>query len=793
MMFKSNKFFKKSLLAAAVTAAFGTNIAHSQDNGFVLEEIVVTASKRQRTLQDTPIAVTVTGAQAIERSKIVDITDLQSLVPSLRVSTTIRSDNATFSIRGFGNGGGGTEPSVGVNIDGVFRARSSSSISDLPRVQRIEVLSGPQSTLFGKNASAGVISVVTAPPSQEFEAGVEATVGNYNQKIVKSYLSGGVTDSLALSVSGGINQRDGFTEALQPGLKDLNDRDRFNLRAQAFFEPSDSVRLRLIADYSELDEICCTTGAVLNGPTAAVIEALGGELITDEDLFSYTSQTNVDPENKITDQGISLHVDIDYDSFTLTSITAWRKNESAPALGDVDYTSSDLATEFGSEELENFSQEIRLTSTSNGPLSWMAGGFYYKEDIASDGYLSYGEDLRGYIVTLIPVLQLIESMAGFQIYPAGIQVASRASQEDVSYSFFSTVDYQVSDSLTLTAGLNYTNDKKEVNVNQYSNPDQFSALDLNTFAGGAFAPLAAVQIRPPHLGLPNLVEDGKSNDDKVTWLARAAWEANDNYNFYASAATGFKSSSWSLGIFGQPSPDDLLAIQAAGIATSNQKTGSRRSSPEYSTVYELGMKAKFDHGSLNLAVFDQNIQDFQTLAFDGVNFIQTNAGEQAVKGAELNLTYAPNAQWLVTLGATYLDPIYKDFTGAPAPVGSGLSTMDRSGTRPGSIHPLSTTATVTYNLMLDNGISGYVRGEYMYERATELSNDFPGISRQVNTANASAGLDFNNGISAQLWARNLTNDEYFTGGFGGVLQSGTVNSFLNQPRTYGLSMAYTFH
>ncbi|MEH6558826.1 MAG: TonB-dependent receptor [Oceanicoccus sp.] len=788
-----NKPFRQSLLAIAIATACTTSVVHAQTEKFALEEVLVTASKREATLQDTPISVSVTSQLEIDQSKIIDIADLQVLVPSLRVTTFTRAGSTQYAIRGFGNGGSsaGTEPAVGVFIDGVYRSRSSSSISDLPRVQRIEVLSGPQSTLFGKNASAGVISVVTAPPTQEFEARVEATIGNYNQRILKGFVSGGLTDTLSASFSGGTNQRDGYTDGFE-GLSDVNDKDRYNLRGQLLFEPNDTMSFRFIADYSDLDEICCTTGAVFNGPTSAAIEALGGELISDEDAFSYTSVLNADPENKIKDKGISLHADIEFDGFTLTSITAFRNNESGPANGDIDYTSLDIAQGVGHREIDTSSQEFRLTSNTDDRFSWMVGASYFDEDIETDGYTLYGEDLRNYVLAITgPFIPLIEAAAGIQgqAFTAGWEIASEQKQENESYSFFGTFDYQLTDALTATVGINYTNDEKDVSITQTNNPDVFSALDLNTLAGGAFSFLKGLQFRPPHLSIPNVVEDGSTEDSDTTYLARLAWEMDDNFNFYASYATGFKSSSWDLSPGAHPQLKDAAAILAAGIQTPNQQYGNRYSSPEYATVYEVGMKSRFDNVSLNVAIFDQSIEDFQARAFDGVNFISTNAGEYSSQGVEFDILYAPSAEWTFTLAGTYLDPVYDDYKDAPPPIGEP-GPIDRSGQRPGGIHNLSTTGTVVYNMTFDNGITGYIRGEYLYERASELSDSFPGLTRQVNTANASAGLTFTNGVSTQLWVRNLNEDEYFTGGFAGVAQSGTVNSFLNQPRTYGLTVTY---
>ena len=791
--------FKRSLLASAVAGALNTPLVQAQEESFALEEILVTASKRERSLQDTPISVSVTSQLAIEQSKIIDIADLQVLVPSLRVTSFTRVGSAVYAIRGFGNGGSsaGTEPAVGVFIDGVFRSRSSSSIGDLPRVSRIEVLSGPQSTLFGKNASAGVVSVITTPPSQEFEAKVEGTLGNYNQRIVKGYVSGAVTDKLSMSFSGGMNQRDGFTESLSPGLKDLNDKDRYNLRAQALFEPNDSVSLRVIADYSDLDEICCTVGAVVNGPTADAIKALGGDVISTDDQFGYTSVLNLDPTNTIEDKGISFHADIDFDNFTLTSISAIRNNESGPDLGECDYTSLDICKGTSHREIETFSQELRLTSNTDNALSWMVGASYFNEDITGEAETIYGDDLRNYVLALtggpfspLPTLEAIAGIPG-EAFTAGWIVGGMIEQNNEAYSVFGTFDYQLTDSLTATLGLNYTNDEKEVELIQTSNPDVFSALDLDVVAGGAFAPFKGLQFRPPQLSIPNAVEDGKTDDSDTTWLARLSWEMNDNFNFYATASTGFKSSSWDLSNFAHPNINDAAAIAAAGIATPNQQYGNRFSSPEYATVYEIGMKSRFDNGSLNIAIFDQSIEDFQARTFDGVNFISSNAGELASQGVEFDILYAPTADWTFTLAGTYLDPVYEDYRNAPPPIGQS-GAIDRSGERPGGIHTLSMTGSVVYNLTFDNGIDGYIRAEYQYERSSDLSDSFPGLSRQVNTANASAGLNFNNGFGAQLWIRNLNDDEYYTGAFAGVAQSGTVNSFLNQPQTYGVTVSYTF-
>jgi iron complex outermembrane receptor protein len=412
-------YFKTKPLAllVAVSLGFMSNSALAQDEAEAEEEfetIVITASKRSTGLQETPIAVTVTSAKDIMQTKVLDIGDLQSLVPTLRVTPLQRSTNTNFSIRGFGNGTNNTgiEPSVGVFIDGVYRSRAAAQIGDLPRLQQIEILSGPQSTLFGKNASAGVINVRTEAPSYDLEGKVEATLGNYNQRILKGFVTNAITDELAFSLSGGINTRDGYTESVV-GLGDINDRDRWNLRGQFLFEPTEDVTFRFIADYSEIEESCCTVADVINGPTTAAVRALGGVVLDESDPFAYESALNIDPTNKIEDGGISLQIDVDYGTFALTSITAMRNNKSN-YLSDVDYTSLDILTEEGHTDIDTFTQEFRLTSTGDNTFDWMVGGFYFNETVDTGDNLYYGAGTRNFfdILGFGPLFPSIEGLYG---------------------------------------------------------------------------------------------------------------------------------------------------------------------------------------------------------------------------------------------------------------------------------------------------------------------------------------------------------------------------------------------
>jgi outer membrane receptor protein involved in Fe transport len=808
--------FKCTPVAAiiALSLGFSSTAVLSQDaqtsaEEDTLEVIMVTASKRQTGLQETPIAISVTSAEAIDQTKVLDIQDLQTLVPTLRVTPLQRSTNTNFSIRGFGNGTNNTgiEPSVGVFIDGVYRSRAAAQIGDLPRLEQVEVLSGPQSTLFGKNASAGVISVRTMAPSFDNEGKVEMGFGNYNQQLLRGHFTGGLSDTLAMSVSGGVNKRDGFTKSVV-GLADMNNRDRWNLRGQLLYQPNEEVTVRIIADSSEIEEACCTVADVINGPTTAAVRALGGVVLDTADPFAYESALNIDPANKVKDKGVSVQLDVDFDLMLFTSITALRQNDSN-YLVDVDYTSLDILTEEGRTDIETFTQELRLTSTGDGDFSWMLGAFFFNEEVDTGDTLFYGAGTRNYFdaLGLQPVLAGFEGVFGQApgtFFNQNQYINSEFLQKNEALSFFVSLDYKLSEQLTGTLGVSYTNDQKDVSI-ESDNTEVLSSIDLvndNTVFGfpvGVIPDLAAlaaaipvaqsVQFLPPQLVFPNAIEDGSSDDSKMTYSLRLAYALNRNFNFFATAATGFKASSWNLSRDTRPFPADRDALGAAGLLQKNQSYGTRFAGPEESTVYELGMKSSFRSGAFNITIFDQTIDGFQSSTFVGTGFVLANAGKQSTQGVEFDSVYRPFDGITLSFAGTLLDPVYDSFVG-----GQGVNGVeDLSGQTPAGIHEQSFTFGIKYDFDLESGAYGYVRADYLYESEARLVANVPEqLTREVNTLNGSAGLSFENGITAQLWVRNLTNDEYFLSAFPPPIQAGSFNAYPNQPRTFGVSLSYEF-
>lgn len=833
-----------------------------------IEQIVVTATKRSETLQEIPVAVTVTDASVIDQANIRDFIDLQTVVPSLRVDQLQATGATNFFIRGFGNGANnvGIEPSVGVFIDGVYRSRSVASLSDIPNLERIEVLRGPQSSIFGKNASAGVISVVTQAPQHEFQGMGELSYGNHNALVARGYVTGGLTDSVAGSLGVGINRRDGYVDNDFLG-NEINERDRWNVRGQLLWTPSDTSELRLIIDYDSLDELCCAATNAINGPTGAIVQLLaGGNGLNPEQPLTDRVYYNFDPENDIENSGISLQADFDFDIFSLTSITALRNTE-AYNNQDVDFSGADLV---GLSEIDldmdTFTQEIRLTSNDRGRTRWMLGGYYFDEDIDRDSGISFGSQFRDYADALIgaasggalnsAVLEFGLGQAPGSFYRDGDGTRETMSMTDEALSIFGQVDFDISDRTTVSAGFNYTEDEKKASIRQI-NTDVFSSIDLDAtayapfrnqllFAGAlaqgvgnalmlgrpatqaeiqafaidpntapvftaiqggaqAFAdandnnpaanPLAglkALQFLPPFLNFPNAVEDGKTDDDDFSWNARLAHDLNANVNVYLSYATGFKASSMNLSRDSRPFPADLAALGSNNLLTPNLTLGSRFAGPEESEVIELGLKSRFDWGTLNLAVFDQTIEGFQSNLFSGTGFTLANAGEQSTQGIELETSWQATDALTLSFAWTWLDPKYDEFrvTGVFDENGNNV---DLTGTKPAGIpeNSLAIGASWTHQLADAGTLVSYV--DFTHESEVHIAENVPtSMKREVNLVNGSIGYLSANGWKYSLWARNLFDDDYIGWAFPTVAQSGSFSAFPSQPRTWGLSIRKDF-
>jgi outer membrane receptor protein involved in Fe transport len=866
--------------AAAAVAAAEADAANAPSGSG--NEILVTATKREQTLQDVPVAVTVTTADTIEKGQIRDLRDLQTVVPSLSVGQRQSSAQTNFFIRGFGNGANnpGIEPSVGVFVDNVYRSRTASQIMDLPDVQRIEVLRGPQSTLFGKNASAGVISITTKTPSFDFGGAAELTYGNYDALVGKAYVTGPLGETVAASVAAGFNSRDGFFKDAGTGHR-TNDRDRWFARGQLFFDSGSDVTVRLIADYSKIDENCCAVVNLQSSPATAALMALGGQVNAPADKFKNVVYNNFDSTNDVENYGASGQLDWDIGGAKLTSITAYRKTHSITNQ-DPDFTSADLVYPFyQNTRIGTFTQELRLTTRIADRVDVLLGGFYINEKIRQAGLLTYGTQFRPYANLLIQgatggalnVATLEGTFGALEGNPAkyigqffaqgqGFHADSRLRSE--AGSLFAQFDVDLTDRLTLTLGGNYTDDSKRFRTNVVStdvfsninfddpryapfrqallfqgavaqtvgtalglgrpatqqevilfrglNPGAYNAIALgatnfatlnaNVPAANPLNALRALQFLPPFQNVPNAVEPGKTHDDKFTYTIRLAYDVNDQFNIYASYATGFKASSINLSRDSRPTFEDRQALIAQGLAVNNLTYGSRFAGPENARVIEGGIKANLGWLSANLAVFDESIKGFQSNIFTGVGFALLNAGKETTRGVELE-SQARFGGLTLNFGATYLDPKYNNFANS--------SVGNLTGRKPAGIPEWTILLGAQYEAPLGNGRL-VPRVSYLYQSDTQLVEGLPGFlvrgpdgsildstaalaaakpfRREVNDLTASLGYEMDNGITVEVWSHNLLNDRNILTIFDSVAQPQGVSGYPNDPRTYGATVRF---
>ena len=812
---------KRLRLAVAIAGAMSAGIAQTAE----IDEILVTATKSEKTLQEVPVAVSVVSAASIEAGNVTDLMDLKQLVPSFDTRQNQTTINSSVYIRGFGGGGSsvGIEPAVAIVVDGVYRTRIPGALDDLPAVEQIEILRGPQSTLFGKSASAGVVSIRTKEPSQETQGSASMSMGNYNSRNAKFYLTTGVSENLALAVSGSKNSRDGFFQNQVAGaMGDVADRDRYSVRADFLYTPSDDLSMRLIADRSSADEVCC--GVVnayrLDQGSYIVVAAAGGTIpnaATDPDA-AHAGKTyfNFRPSNENVNEGISLTMEKDLGWGALTGMIANRTMEYS-TLQDVDFDSAPL-TSSGRDTMSIDSDQVELRlAFSTGNIDWTTGLFYSDEDISGTSEIRFGSAFRGYMDAQATMLtgqpgtfDTLENplVAGTfmgtnpdtgeaytQFYAPGQGVVDSAEQSNQSLSIFAQADIQLSDQLSLLLGVSRLDDDKEVSFSQVHNVP-FSAIPA-----AALGAASALQYLKPSLEFPNAGNNGKSNDSNTDYTAKLTYEYSDSVSIYGGVSTGFKSSSWDLSRDSNPSTAEIAANGFS--AASNPLNlnlaidGLRYTKPEESTVYELGAKIQFANGFLNITYFDQEVENFQTSTFVGGGYAFSNAPLQTSDGFEFESLFALSENLTVSLGGIVHDPKYGD--------GHIVEDVDLSNTRPSRVSKQRYTASVNYAfdaLGFDNMLSVTALSESEYftlenpnHRAVISANGMDVSSKDVVNLN----LSMSKGAGTlTFWANNVFDEEWMEttfispGSDAAGAAAAIFSGYPSAPRTTGVTFSIDF-
>ena len=796
-----------------------------------VDEIVVTAQKRSNSLQNVPIVVTALNRQILQDTGVKDIKDLAVLTPGLLVTSTTNEGSTTARIRGVGTVGDnpGLESSVGVVIDGVYRPRNGVGFGDLGDVDRIEVLKGPQGTLFGKSATAGVINILTAAPSFDFGASADFTAGNYNAYGGAAQVTGAlVPDKVAASLYFADRQRDGyFTVNTGPGprtaTQDTN-RNFYTIRGQLLIEPSDDFKLRIIADHSHRNELCCiaviTRASQAPAPNLAnnLVAALGGNDGNPATPYSRNAYANRPDGQRVNDSGISAQFDWKVGPGTLTSISAYRVWKNTAGF-DADFSTADIdylpADDSNSSQFRTISQEVRYAGTS-GKLDYLVGAFFSDEKLRQNTSVLVGSQFTPYLSLLFSSLVegrpdptflqtgLTFPFVGGVNFASGSGSVDRYRQRDDTYALFTDDTFHFSDALSLNVGVRYTLDDKELQQNSSNIGNGMGCGAANAAFGilNQVNPAAAAQLAGvnetlclPFLspGYNNFANHQSESENVPSGTAKLVYRLNPELLLYASAARGYKAGGFNLD---RVTCTVGTAGCTPGSAAVNTPILNTSFNKETNDSYEVGEKATlFDRKVLlNATAFYQKYHGFQLNTFTGLVFVVTSVPQVISKGVDADFVWLASKAFSVQGGLTYADTRYDLSAGQLATLQAQTGFLGGQHSRL-SLAPLySASLSGTYSLGLgDHYVARFNLGA-KYSSGYNTGSDLDPGKYQSGyvVANGRIAVGPKDGrFSAEIWAENLLNTNYqqvaFNSGFQNVPTNatGVLDAFLGAPRTFG--------
>jgi outer membrane receptor protein involved in Fe transport len=791
------------------------------DQPTTVDEIVVTAQKRTQSLQDVPIVVTAVSRQLMQDTGVRDIKDLAVLVPGLTVTSTTSETSTSARIRGIGTVGDnpGLESSVGVVIDGVYRPRNGVGFGDLGDVDRIEVLKGPQGTLFGKSTSAGVINILTAEPSFKPGAEAEFTAGNYGAYGGAASVTGPIFgDKVAGSLYFADRQRGGFYDVNtgqgpRTATED-NTRDFYTIRGQLLILPNEQTSVRIIADYSHRDELCCAAVLFRDGETAPIVGALGGpgggEPQTPNPFNRIASENRTDTQNTY-DEGISAQLDYKLPSInaTITSISAFRDFKSLSA-GDLDYTNADLFykpdTNANSEQFIDWSEELRFAGTY-GKLDYLVGGFYANESLRNNFSLLYGSQFTDYLSLLFTggaSPNFLQGTFGSNFAPNEGSV-DRYRQRDNTYAVFTNETLHVTSKFDLNVGVRYTIDNKVENTVSYNSDNGGGCAPVNG-AYNALGTPAALAVVNATTCLPfespaynNFTDHQDETERAVSGTAKASYRFNSEVLTYASYARGYKAGGFNLDRVACPSDNTPYCAANPGSLTPNKDT---EFPGEFADSYELGVKSTLFGRKLllNATLFDQHFTNFQLNTFNGFVFTVSSVPDVYSKGVDADFVWLPIRNLSFQGGVTLADTRF-----GHGSQGALLAGNPQYLGAPGARLPLapqySSSISATYSHDLFEGYMGRINLGAKYSSSYDTGSDLdPGKTQKAFTV-VDGRLTFgpkSEMWDVELWAENLFNQNYiqvaFDNGFQNAPTNGTgvLDAFLGNPRTFGVTLRGKF-
>lgn len=744
----------------------------------ILSEVVVTSRRRIEKVQDIPIAVSVVSGKQAEQAGAFNVNRIKELVPSVQLYSS-NPRNTGINIRSLGSPFGltndGIDPGVGFYVDGVYYARPAATTLDFIDVDRIEVLRGPQGSLFGKNTTSGAFNITSRKPSFISGADFEVSYGNYAFLQAKASITGALSKKIAGRLSFSGTQRDGLIENVVTG-KPTNTLNNQGIRGQLLYTPSENTNVLLAADittqrpdgYAQVVAGVAPTKRAPYRQFDAIIADLNYQLPS---LNAFDRKIDQDtPWRSGQDLGgASINVDTKIGGGTLTSTTSWRFWNWDPS-NDRDFTGLQvLAKSQNPARHTQFTQEVRYAGQVTSKLSGVVGVFFIDQEVKIDGTEESGRDQWRFSQSTTSPLWATPGLLD------GYGIKTNSSINSTSAAVFGQLDWAVTERLHVLPGIRYNYDKKKGDYNRKT----YGGLETND---------------PALIAIKRLVytdQSFKSDTDDTDFSGNltVSYKATDKINAYATYAKSYKPVG--LNVAGLPTVSGQPALDLAVIK------------PEDVNHYEVGVKTSpLKNSILNLTLFNTEIRDFQTnvqAAELGVNRgYLANADKVRVRGAELDASFVLNKNLTLNGSATYTEGTYEKFTNAPLPLeetGSQVSFKDVSGTDlPGTSRwagSLGGEYTETGKFFGNTGkfflaLDSYARSEFSSSPSASKYLIVDGYA----IFNGRLGFRATEGLSLYFWGRNLLNKDYFEQLLPAGGNAGHYAGVLGDQRTYGITFKY---
>ena len=723
-----------------------------------IEEVVVTARKTEESISDSPVSVSVLGEDFFAEGAINTVEELVRFVPGLEL-TPINTTRATGpKMRGIStfSFSDGFESSVATVVDGVVMGREAQGFFDLYSIESVEILKGPQGTLFGKNASAGVINVKTLSPEFETSGGFDVSYGSYDEILARGTVTGPLAaDKLAYRLSGSFNTHDGKIENALPGEDDINDKDTWSLRGKLLFTPTDRFQATLITDYVEEDNKCCLpTYRVIGPQTPAVLFALNSPVLQLSDALTALGIDGGEDNREVAvlDErilqeseayGVSLQMDFASDFGDITSITAWRKWEIDEFNEGDGLSNSDVNNRNGTRsDSTQFSQEIRLSGQIGDDIDFVSGLYYFRQELDAFGRVD--------VEFALPIPPFFN-----------VSTAVDRSVENESAAVFGEFTFHMNDAFSVIVGARYTREDVDAQYARVASPII------------PFLPFAS------NFG-PDLRGDQNVDDTDLSGRVIARYYFNDDAMTYLTWSRGYKGP----GI-------DVAETANAGFL--EEPGGLPVLDPEVPTLYELGAKFRLldDTLVLNTAVFYQSVEDLQAIATDQFGIGRNLSIDEVLStGVEADLIWVPGSidGLTLTAGIGYLDTNIEEFCDRP----------DLEDKRFRDVPRWTYSLTGDYQFTVSGGWNGFVRAEFVGQsrKNTNLDDDPTADVDGYSLVNLRLGLaSTDNRYRLTLIAQNVLDEDYphFVFGSSYAALDGTTRSqFLGDPATYAVQFAVNF-